>query len=387
MKKIILIFTAFLFAANINAQKDSTIKYSPIQVSFIYPLGIHGTATNYINNISFNAISGINGGVHGLEFGGIYNHANYEVNGLQFAGILNTNFGKTEGFQFGGIMNTSKNVDGGQFAGCVNIAEDVDGVQFSGLFGLARNYDGPQFSGFMAMADTIDGPQIGGFMNLANRIDGIQLGGFANFANEVDGIQIAGFMNAAEKVEGVQLAGFINICDSIDGIPIAPISIVKNGGYRALDISVAETWMTNFSFLLGVRHFYSIYRISFQPTRDSRYGLGVGFGSGIQLQENAYIDLQGIVTQINEGFDEGPFQYTNLLNEFRFTYKQCVSDKLAFYIGPTFNVMVSKHEDENEEVIGSGLPPWTIYDKTRERNNDDTNVKMWPGLTVGMTFH
>ncbi|MEM8929370.1 MAG: hypothetical protein AAGC45_14330 [Bacteroidota bacterium] len=71
-----------------NAQENT--KHKKSQITFIYPLGTNGAnSANYTNNVSFNLLMGVNGGVNGFEFGGLVNYNKGNVRGFQFSELVN----------------------------------------------------------------------------------------------------------------------------------------------------------------------------------------------------------------------------------------------------------------------------------------------------------
>lgn len=393
MNKYLSLLISFIIPLSLFAQDEQAdLKNMPAQLTFFYPLGTNGSSTQYKNNLSVNILAGVNGGLDGVEFGGLYNQIQHDVRGVQFAGLGNFVKGNTDGFQFAGLLNASTNISGGQMGGTVNIAENIDGLQISGIFNagrftkgpqiggfmnMAEIIEGPQISGFMNLSDTIDGPQITGFMNTSTQTNGSQIAGFLNLSRNCNGSQIAGFINLTEHVKGVQIAGFMNICDTIEGIPIAPFSVIRNGGYYAFDISANESMFLNFAFQMGVREFYTIYQIGIQPSGE-RYSLGAGFGIASKLNAKSFLDIQGMVSHINESYSS-PFKYTNLLSQLKLNYELDMHKGLKFYAGPSFNVLVSKYKNDLG-VIGTDFMPWSI----RNYNNDNSKVTIWPGFSLGI---
>ena len=191
MKKLITIsLVALMLGATTVAQEQGRGKKSKFQVSFGYPLGTHGSATDFINEISFNILYGFNGGVDGFEYGGIFNYNSGNVKGFQMAGIANINKGKTEGFQMSGISN-------------INML-DTKGFQLS-----TTNFT-------------------------LGHLEGIQLG----------------VINVAKKVKGFQI-GVINYRENDDnGLSLGLLNIIKNGYYVA-ETTTGEVLYANSTLFLN----------------------------------------------------------------------------------------------------------------------------------------
>jgi hypothetical protein len=64
-------------------------------------------------------------------------------------------------------------------------------------------------------------------------------------------------VNITNRLDGFQL-GLLNYVDTIEnGIPAGLISFVRNGGYKAVELSVTEIAPITFAFKTGVRKFYT----------------------------------------------------------------------------------------------------------------------------------
>jgi hypothetical protein len=108
----------------------------PVQTSFVPGLGSHGLLSGQIvNKFSFNVLGGYNGGVNGLEIGGLFNMNKQDVKYVQVAGLFNVVGGNITGVQVAGITNTVyKSMNGVQMAGILNqVNENATGLQVAGL--------------------------------------------------------------------------------------------------------------------------------------------------------------------------------------------------------------------------------------------------------------
>lgn len=399
---IFVIVTGVLLLSAIKAtgqetSEDDGVINRPAQITFFYPLGTNGVNTNVVNNFSLNILAGVNGGVNGFEAGGLFNSNKYDMKGFQGSGFMNYTGGYTNGVQISGFMNINQGaVKGLHGAGFMNISADstlgvqaagfaninggkVNGAQAAGFAnitdGFVKHFQG---AGFINASRGMEGFQAAGFMNLNDGTgNGFQASGFANInTRDYIGAQMSGFLNIARHVRGVQL-GFINICDSINGVPIGAINIVTNG-YRRLEIFGSEALYGNIVFKMGVKHFYTIYHVGIQPSGGFlRWGLGMGLGTEITLSDNSYLNIDGIVSHINE--DEFWTRDLNLLNQMRFIFGFEVAQNFSMFAGPTFNVMVSRYTRPGSQKMGSALAPWTIVNRT----NSKSNIKLWPGISAG----
>lgn len=239
------------------------------QVTFVPPLGTNGSLSGLVQNkLSFNVLLGYNGGLYGVEFGGLLNFIRQDVYGAQFSGIGNVVGRNTEGAQFAGVFNHNLG--------------DVRAFQAAGFYNYNhRNSEGVQVAGFMNInRGLLDGVQIAGFGNLAAQYArAVQIGGFMNIADEIDGGQIAGFINIARKIRGFQI-GIINIADSSEGIAIGIVNFIKNGIHQ-LEFSYSDLSQYGLAYRSGSGRFYSVVSLNTQlPYSDTGTLMCYGFAVG-----------------------------------------------------------------------------------------------------------
>ncbi len=239
------------------------------QVTFVPPLGTNGSLSGLVQNkLSFNVLLGYNGGLYGVEFGGLLNFIRQDVYGAQFSGIGNVVGRNTEGAQFAGVFNHNLG--------------DVRAFQAAGFYNYNhRNSEGVQVAGFMNLnRGLLDGVQIAGFGNLAAQYArAVQIGGFMNIADEIDGGQIAGFINIARKIRGFQI-GIINIADSSEGIAIGIVNFIKNGIHQ-LEFSYSDLSQYGLAYRSGSGRFYSVVSLNTQlPYSDTGTLMCYGFAVG-----------------------------------------------------------------------------------------------------------
>lgn len=393
---LLIVWVLFLTVIDITAQEEDKheIDVRPFQVTFITPLGTNGIGSpQIVNNFSFNILAGVNGGVDGFELGGLLNINSYYVKGLQIsgfgnitggesdagqiAGFMNINGGKVKGLQGSGFINIAGSAAKAvQVGGFTNISGSIKGVQLSGFGNIAGETDGLQASGFGNIAEKSEGAQISGFMNITGDMKGVQVAGFLNRTANVEGVQGSGFLNVAEKVKGVQISGFINICDTIDGIPIAPLSIVKRGGYRRFEFWGNETFFMNASFKIGLRHFYTVFTLGFKPV-ESDFNTGIGFGAGtnIEFKKDKSIDIEAHSYIINRYFWED-WNY-NQLNQLRVSFNYHIAEHFSIFAGPSFNILIADIIDYADDIA----PSWAFTIADRK-----DSIRGWFGFNLGMKF-
>lgn len=350
------------------------------QVSVFPFFGSNGVSSNeVINRFSFNIFWGMNGGVDGLEVGLFFNSIKNNVIGAQFAGMGNTIGGDLDGTQVAGLFNVTLG--------------DADGFQGAGLFNIApRSFSGVQASGLFNMANSTSSPiQISGLMNVGTGQTGSQIAGLFNFAEKVKGLQVGGLLNVAREVRGSQI-GLINVADSLSGLSIGLLNFIKDG-YNRVEFSANETFFTNFSLRIGVRRFYNILYIGSRfdnlPSSGASnnrqlnltWGLGYGLGTGLAMgSRNNMITLETILIHVNE--QEFWTNTLNLLNQYRIGFDFQTGARTSIFFGPNMNIIFSKKIDPETNSLGSGIMPYTFYDKTKGL----TNVKMWVGFGAGVRF-
>jgi hypothetical protein len=176
-----------------------------------------------------------------------------------------------------------------------------------------------------AFVNTVSGSTNGfqaGFVNTTQGLHGVQAG-FVNTATAAEGAQF-GFINTAAKgMKGMQI-GFINYADSIEnGIPLGFISIVKKGGYRAVEDSFSEFYPVTLGLKMGVERFYTTLFVGYNPsgehTREDmgeHFAIGAGFGSIIPIAGSFFFnpELHSLSSTAWAGhYDLDSFPNTNFI--------------------------------------------------------------------------
>lgn len=264
------------------------------QVSFFPPIGSNGKLSSLTTNrLSFNVLAGYNGGLNGVEFGGLVNIIRKDVVGVQFGGMSNIVGGHFIGAQFAGISNQNLGTtEGVQFAGIYNYNNlNSRATQFAGVGNINRG--------------DLDGFQAAGVFNLSvYKTNAVQLAGVINVANEINGGQIAGVINIARKVKGFQI-GLINISDSAEGITLGLINIIRNGVHQ-LEISQNENNMFGLAFRSGTKKLYSIIAFNSEfpiGSRSSLLAYGFGLGSNVKITKPLNLNFGILSQQLSNNFD------------------------------------------------------------------------------------
>lgn len=259
MKKIILAVVALSLGLIAGAQ-NTGIDRDSVEYKFF---------TNNIPNEWNYPLIGIVNNVNG-------NHTSVQI------GIVNSTSGNFGGFQSGLINSVGKNVIGIQSGFINSVGGEVSGVSNGFINSVGANVKGIQNGFINSVGKSVYGIQ-GGFINsVGQKVTGVQHG-FINSATEITGLQY-GFINSAKSLRGLQL-GFINSVDNVEkGLPIGFLSFVKNGGYKAIEVSNNTKSPLNIAFKTGIREFYTYPMLAYDwRLSDDRWSFGYGIGSNMNL--------------------------------------------------------------------------------------------------------
>jgi hypothetical protein len=294
-----------LLTSGILYSQETTYKHFPVQVSFVYPIGIHGTrSVSFTYNFSLNVLTGNTGNIDGCEIGG----------------LLNTNQGNISGVQIAGLGNMTKG--------------NVDGLQIGGLFSMADSVEGLQLNGIFSKCGELDGLQISGILNLSTSSQS-SIAGIANInTGKQNGIQLAGIYNQTKVLNGVQI-GLINIADTIDkGIPIGLVSLVRKGHYDEWSFIIADYLNLGISYKLGVKQFYTIYSVGMNLFEDQLWVAGLGVGHLHEVSPKFSIQPEVIwYTYFPMDFQKH-IRYT-YVGHFKLGLVRNINDYLAFSFAPS----------------------------------------------------
>ena len=262
-------------------------------------------------------------------------------------GFVNSTFNDFTGLQ-AGFVNTTLNELTGLQAGFVNSAGFI-------------TQKGSQIGFVNLMRKEVKGAQLG-FVNMAGgNVQGSQLG-FVNAARkEISGVQ-AGFLNlTGGKIQGCQF-GFVNYADSVTGLPIGFLTIVKKGGYRAVEVSASEWYPVNLSFKIGVPLLYTFFHGSYNANFEKQYALGYGMGSLLPLSKKLYFNPEiGSMYPVSK---EPQTQIQSFVGNFRYkltphlqlaagpSVAHVFSDNDEYTYKPVFHILDHRFDSKNRLVIG-----------------------------------
>jgi len=353
IRKGLLIILSVLISRSIFCQ-DNAYQHSPLQVSFVYPIGSHGMqSVNYSYDFSLNILTGNTGSIEGFEVGG----------------LLNMNRGDVSGFQVGGLANiTQGNVSGFQVGGLFSLGDNLDGMQVSGIFGKCAESDGLQVSGILNYS-TSARSSIAGISNInTGRQKGIQIGGIYNQTKELDGLQI----------------GLINKSDTIGrGLSIGLINLVAKGQYDEWALSFADYMNLGISYKLGLKHFYSIYTIGVNLMENKLWVAGLGFG---HLHEvNPKFDIQPellLYTYFPTDF-KGRIRET-YITHFKLGLVRNLNQSLAISFAPSVYIGWKSNRDIYDQYGYEQSPIGPLFDI--ERGNNNRMLEAGFGLSLELHF-
>ena len=227
---------------------------------------------------------------------GLLNITKGNLNGAQ-VGISNLASGNINGAQIGTLNFAEKSVDGVQIGAYNLISGKLDGATF-GAFNVSNDsIGGAQFGSVNISLSSVDGAQLGAVNISAGEVDGGQFGALNIAGNKVDGAQI-GTVNFSRKLDGFQL-GVFNYVDSLEsGVPLGLVSIVRKGGYFAIDlveVYTARDFPAGISVRLGAKSLYTKYVVSIVEKDNASFGLGLG--SLIPINKRLFINPEMVYHQ------------------------------------------------------------------------------------------
>ncbi len=363
------------------------------QLSVLPDVGTNlGKSKEITNNVSVNVLWGKNGGVNGVEVGGLVNTITGDVKGAQVAGIANKVQGDLGGTDL--LKNNGKKRRAGlQVAGIANVAGSVKGAQFSGIYNRVSkgNLQGTQVAGIgNKVVGSAEGWQVSGIFNTNEGDAGFQVAGIVNNARDVSKGQVAGIVNIARKVEGFQI-GLINISDSINGTPIGLLNFVKHG-FNRLEISRSETFDLTLGIKFGAPSFYNILEVNTVEITGERsifnhtphWALSYGIGTSMRHKKKLSFQLEAVASQVNEG--SVWTRPLNMLGQLRLVGNLRLANHFNLYGGPSINVFVSNlYNTETQEFESQMFRAQSITDRVR-LGAKPQRVETWVGYKFGIRF-
>lgn len=373
------------------------------QVSLVPSIGTNRKASGIVtNHFSFNALGGYNGGVEGIEVGGLFNILTRDMNGFQVAGITNQTKGVTNGIQVAGIFNYNKQkVSGIQVGGIANyLHQKMVGLQVAGISNLNNSsVTGLQAAGIFNLCnDTLIGLQVAGISNSSQGpTSGLQLAGIHNLSTRnLNGAQISvihnqtygkmnglqlGLVNHAHYNNGLQL-GLVNIADSANGAAIGLFNYIREG-YHPLEAFSNEVLYANLAFKTGVNAFYTTWTAGLRPTEPEIFGFGFGIGSRINTWKWLSFSIDLTATAINEKPITNNYNWElNVLSRLDVTLDINIW-KLTFFGGPGLNLHTSQMGYAEFGQFTTNI----AQDPFHTEVVDGTQFQLWYGGKAGLRYN
>ena len=331
----------------------------PFQFSIIPSLSSRGRiSSQMVNKFSFNILGGYNGGVNGLEIGGLYNITNRNVQYVQIAGLFNVVGGHAKGVQIAGLFNRDSS---------------IRGFQVGGIFNQTMKAQGFQVGGLANRTDSMRGFQVAGISNRTVKAHGFQVAGIVNRNDTMQGFQV-GTVNLNHKFKGVQI-GVVNIADTIEGIPIGLINLGK-GGINNLSMSYNEMGIALLFYKSGNPILYNILAAgSSLNMQEKAFAFGYGLGKEIPTGKTFYINPE--LTSLF--FLNGNRFKQNISARLQLNLQFKISKSFSFYAGPAVTALYSKPgiiPNDYKADLSNGMHNFSIA----------KNTTGWLGWNVGINL-
>ncbi|GAA4821741.1 hypothetical protein [Algivirga pacifica] len=287
------------------------------------------------HHYSLNLLFGINGGLQGMELGGLGNVLRMPSSGFMTAGGANITQSR-----FYGVQAAPVNIGIGKFSGT----------------------------------------QLGLTNLLTSEGKGAQLGVVNLATDSLKGVQVA-CLNMGRYIKGVQV-GILNIADEVDGASIGILSIVKKG-YRSMEVSNTSTYDVLATYRMGGGDIYNLFSLGYQEQSGyKRYALGYGIGYHKFIDRKNRFFAEASAFHINE--DELWTNGLNLVSKVNVGLELRLFPWVAVAVSPSLNVLTSQFYGAHP--LTEGTPPLYRTNTLFEKQYTATNVQIWAGYQVGLRF-
>lgn len=273
---------------------------------------------------------------------------------LPLLGFVNMGRGSHQSVHIGFINTVRRDLTGSQL-GFVNLAGgSVNGSQIGFVNTTLQRFTGVQAGFVNTSIKSTHAAQVGFINTCPDSLSGAQVGFVNTVAHKADAIQV-GFVNAAKTLKGSQV-GFVNVVDSLErGVPIGFLSIVRKGGYHAVELSVTEMHPVNLAYKIGVSRLYTSLSVSYNPANEESLAFGAGFGTILPMGNKLYFNPE-LVSQ-TLFFDEFQ-QLSTFTPKFGYQFNQ----HLSLLAGPS---VVWQYGDHDKPLVD----PLFSFSKTTFTNN------------------
>jgi hypothetical protein len=247
--------------------------------------------------------------------------------------------------------------------GFVNVATgNHQGLQLGFINTTLKDFKGLQAGFINSTLQNNVGLQLGFVNTTLKDLSGMQMG-FVNTGKQAEGLQL-GFVNTAVKgIKGSQI-GFVNYADTLtNGIPIGFVSIVKKGGYRAIEISANELYPVNLSFKIGIPRLYTYFQGGYNPNFEKNYAVGGGFGTLCPIGTRLYFNPEiGSLNTLGKNTNQQMISLVGNIRYKLFSVVQIAVGPSAVWISsskgeelykPEYSIVNRKIDDRNRLFIGA----------------------------------
>lgn len=304
---------------------------------------------------------------------GLVNVTKDSFSGAQIS-YINITGKQQQGAQIG-FINLAQNGNGALQIGTVNaIAKESKGMQIGYVNATGKNTEGAQIGFVNVAGGNATGGQIGFVNTTTKEVDGAQVA-FVNVAGKkISGAQV-GYVNVGKTIKGTQV-GFINIADSFSsGMPVGFLSIVRKGGYYALELSANELYYYNAAVKIGVKPLYTSFGISYNPNFKNEFAWNVGLGSMLYASRHFFFNPE--ITAISS-IEKNPQYFTQFSTSLGYSF-----GPVAIKAGPTFtwSYLETDNAVKTEAPPKAYQPEYSFY-----KNNFDAQNSFWIGAKASLVF-
>jgi hypothetical protein len=264
--------------------------------------------------------------------------------------------------------------------GQVNIAGgDVTGVQV-GLVALSGgSHYGAQIGVANLSVRGLTGWQLGLVNVSAGAATGAQLGLANIIAGPARGVQVGVVNVSAQRSRGA-LIGIVNAAENADAA-IGLVNVLWRGRTQ-LDVWATDAGLLMLGFEHGARLTHNIYGFGVKPMGGSpAFSAAFGFGFRVLRAGPLTVDIDALsygLMRRNAAADRLDFAS---INQLRVPFTLTLVRGVALFLAPSFSVSLA---DTTSNLSGD----LALYNTTRMTRGTDSDwqVRMWPGLSLGMRF-
>ena len=129
----------------------------------------------------------------------------------------------------------------------------------------------------------------------------------------------------------------------------------------------------NLAYKFGVKKFYNMIATAGHFTGGFKWAFGYGLGTQVKLGGETVMNVEALSFEI---FDNLRYWSNTSLHQARFNFGMEYADGKSFFVGPTFNVLITELYQPGE------IAPYVFFNHDTYNNN----IKMWIGLNGGFRF-